>query len=390
VRSQQLVLAGNRLNSTPDDRQAAQRMKDAQQGVASDAQRLLAHVNTVAGEALEEIAAVEAAKQRVIKDRETVKAGAGGSNARQVIHASQELAKATGDFANSLGISKKQTMDSVNGIVPLNHALLAQSRVVQQLSPDASVRREIDEATVAVSTAVAELLEVSKGAKKDDWEAQEKVTVANDVINDRIGDLAAALLKLPQNAQESEEDKLGMEVVETLTNVKNNIERSATQIMPVPDVHLERGISSADVGPIVVKASVPIAATTAQLVAAVIAQQQDLINAAKKNPRANVYRKDPQWAAGLKVTAQDVEAANMGFIAAVNKLGEAGENFEAELKDLERAAKIVSSQSQKLVAQSKQKSDPGKSTFFSLMLFNFFFVLLRIPLFVVLFCSFRF
>ena len=72
-----------------------------------------------------------------------------------------------------------------------------------------------------------------------------------------------------------------------------------------------------------------------------------------------MYRKDPQWAESLKQTARDVENANRAFIVAVNKLGEAGENFESELKDLERAAKNVSSQSQKLVAQSKQKSDPN-------------------------------
>jgi ABC-type Na+ efflux pump permease subunit len=121
------------------------------------------------------------------------------------------------------------------------------------------------------------------------------------------------------------------------------------------------------------------AATTAQLVAAVIAQQQDLINAGKKNPRANVYRKDPQWAQGLMATAQDVEAMNSAFINAVNKLGEAGENFESELKDLEKAAKQVSSVSQKLVAQSKQKSDPGAPSgnfflsFFVIFFFFFFF-----------------
>ncbi len=361
VRAQQLVLGGNRLNSNPDDRQAAQRCKEAQQGVAQDSQRLLAHVNTVAGEALEEIAAVESAKQQVLKDRDGVKAagGAGASNARQVIHASQELARGTGDFANSLGHSKKQTVDAANGIVPLHRALLQQARAVQSMSPDAGVRREIEDATVAISASVAELLEAGKGAKKDDWEAQERVTTANEAISDRIGDLAAALQKLPQNAQESEEDKLGSEVVASLTAVKNNIEQSSSKILPVPEVHLERGISSADVGPIVVKASVPIAATTAQLVAAVIAQQQDLINAGKKNPRANVYRKDPQWAQSLMQTAQDVESSNMAFIHAVNKLAEAGENFESELKDLERAAKQVSSVSQKLVAQSKQKSDPG-------------------------------
>jgi len=113
------------------------------------------------------------------------------------------------------------------------------------------------------------------------------------------------------------------------------------------------------VGPIVVRASQPIVTTTAQLVAAAIHAQQDLISAAKRNPRANVYRKDPQWANGVMSTAHEVEAANAAFIVAVNKLGEAGENFEEELKDLERAAKGVSTQAQKLVAQSKQKSDPN-------------------------------
>jgi hypothetical protein len=236
VRSQQLVLAGNRLNSNPDDRSAAQRCKEAQQGIASDSQRLLGHVNTVAGEALEEIAAVESAKQQVLKDRDAVKASGGaGSNARQVIHASQELAKGTGDFANSLGQSKKQTVELANGIVPLHRALLTQARNVQALA-DPGTRREIEEATVAISGAVSDLLEAGKGAKKDDWEAQERVTTANDAISDRIGDLAAALQKLPQNAQESEEDKLGSEVIASLTNVKNNIEQSSNKIQSVPEV----------------------------------------------------------------------------------------------------------------------------------------------------------
>ena len=259
VRSQQLVLAGNKVNSTPDDRQAAQRLADASRGVNADSDRLVQYVNSVAGEALEEIAAVEAARQQVLKDKDS-KAGGGpaGGNARQVIQASQELAKATGDFTQNLGHSKKSTVDAVNGIVPLNRALLAQSRSVQGLSPDAGVRREIEDATTSVSAAVAELLEVSKGAKRDDWEAQERVTQANDAINDRIGDLAAALQKLPQNAQESEEDKLGVEVVDALSSVQRSIEGSARDILPVPEVHLERGISSADVGPIVVRASVPI------------------------------------------------------------------------------------------------------------------------------------
>lgn len=359
VKAQQLVLSGNRVNSNPEDRAAAQRLAEAAKGVNGESSKLLNHVNTVAGEALEEIGAVEAAKQQVLKDRDATGNAPAGGNARQVIQASQELAKASGDLANNLGQSKKETIQAANALIPLNKALLQQSRSVQQLSSDANVRREIDDATKAVSSAVAELLEATKGAKKDDWEAQERVTSANDAISDRIGDLAASLQKLPQHAQESEEDKLGVEVVETLSRVQKDIEGSANNIISVPEVHLERGISSADVGPIVVKASIPITNATAQLVAAVIAQQQDLIAAARKNPRANIYRKDPQWAAGLKVTAEDVASANRAFVAAVNKLGEAGENFEDELKELEKAAKVVSAQSQKLAAQSKQKSDPG-------------------------------
>jgi hypothetical protein len=84
-----------------------------------------------------------------------------------------------------------------------------------------------------VSSALAELLEASKGAKKDDWEAQERITTANDAIADRIGDLAATLQKLPSHAQETEEDKLGVEVVEMLTQAQRAIEASQNDIVKV-------------------------------------------------------------------------------------------------------------------------------------------------------------
>ena len=63
VRAQQLLLTGNRVNGTPDDADAQRNLKAAGLDVDEEIQNLLLHVNDVAGEALEEIRAVDAAKK---------------------------------------------------------------------------------------------------------------------------------------------------------------------------------------------------------------------------------------------------------------------------------------------------------------------------------------
>jgi len=119
------------------------------------------------------------------------------------------------------------------------------------------------------------------------------------------------------------------------------------------------GLEGQDVASIIVGAAKSILSTTVQLANSSLAAQKELLDKAIKNPRLNVFAKDPVWAQSLIDSAAAVAQTNKTFIASVNKIAQERnqEKIANEIENLLLCVRNAANDTQKLVAASKAKAD---------------------------------
>ena len=215
----------------------------------------------------------------------------------------------------------------------------------------------INEAATALANCIVELLDTVRQRKKDDWESQEAITSFQDIIADRVQDVIACLKRIPGQEVELEQDSLGDEVLDSLRVAIKSISDEGKKLKAKDDT------KKGDVGSILVGASDGIISANVAMLKAALKSQEELVARAKTNVRLNVYLKDPKWAEGLMQTVEEVTKCNAYLVATTNRCACADlQNISTSIEELSKAARIVSSNSNKLVASSKAKSDSKSSS----------------------------
>jgi hypothetical protein len=176
----------------------------------------------------------------------------------------------------------------------------------------------IAEASVAVCDTLLELLELVGQRKKDDWEAAERINGFSDVVADRVADVVSALKKLPgQNKLELQDTSLGEEVVDALHVAVKAVSSEASKL------RAPEGSKKGDVGPLLISATSAIITATSGMLKASAATQEELLNRARTNARANVFARDPAWAKGLIATVDECVRFNSFLVSVTNRAASA-------------------------------------------------------------------